>query len=305
MKYSKIIENDVVNGEGVCVSLFVQGCPHRCKGCFNSETWDFEEGRYTYNTDFKVKLHRLINKNGIIRNLSILGGEPLCKENRNDVYSIIRYIRTRQLINNIKIFLWTGYTIEELIKENIPSLIYILKNIDYLIDGPYIESERDITLKWRGSRNQRILTNQEICDIINSNKDKKEKNHMADVSMGTLYDANKAIMQNMEPLDMQELLEQWIHIEDFVQDNDFKYYMLLNREKYDFTLFSIRDKEKNTLIDTYKDLDECLRNRGGILSIERKDNAFEIWLKNNDTKEAFVYYFFPYDNGVIEHGKEV
>lgn len=165
MRYAGIIENDVVNGEGVCLSLFTQGCPHRCKGCFNPDTWNFNGG---IETDVKILTADIINllqKNNIQRNFSVLGGEPLCLENRMEVDFIIKHVKER--FPNIKIFLWTGYTIEELIQKNDLYINEVLKSVDYLIEGPYIEEERDITLKWRGSKNQRILTKEKICDIIN------------------------------------------------------------------------------------------------------------------------------------------
>lgn len=160
MRYAGIIENDVVNGEGVCVSLFTQGCHLRCKGCFNQETWDFKGGIEEDTKLLTYKIMCLIQKNGIQRNFSILGGEPLCLENRTSIGFIVKHIRKR--FPDIKIFLWTGYIIEDLIKKNDLYINEILKATDYLIDGPYIEKERDITLKWRGSRNQRIINLKEL-----------------------------------------------------------------------------------------------------------------------------------------------
>lgn len=161
MRIAGIKENDIVNGEGVCVSVFVQGCPHRCKGCFNPETWDFESGIDFAETGTIVqKIIKLIRKNGVQRNFSILGGEPLCPENIKQVFHIIQCVRN--IYPNIKIFVWTGYTIEELIERKNLYVNEILKRIDYLIDGRFIEEQKDITLKWRGSRNQRILTQKEI-----------------------------------------------------------------------------------------------------------------------------------------------
>lgn len=101
-----------------------------------------------------TKISLLIKKNNVLRNFSILGGEPLCEENIVDVTVIISLIRLMH--PNIKIFLWTGYTMEELIKRTNVYTEVILALIDVLIDGPYIEEERDITLPLRGSRNQRI-----------------------------------------------------------------------------------------------------------------------------------------------------
>lgn len=164
MRYAGIIENDIVNGEGVCLSVFTQGCPHKCRGCFNSKTWDFNGGIKIEDIDKFIKdIVIKIRANGVHRNLSILGGEPLCKENQHFVFLLVKVVK--EAYPDIKIFLWTGYYLE-----NVPKNIYtdfILKNVNVVIDGPFIEEERDITLKLRGSKNQRILTKEKICDIIN------------------------------------------------------------------------------------------------------------------------------------------
>lgn len=171
MRYAGIIENDVVNGEGVCLSVFTQGCPHRCKGCFNPETWDFNGGIEIKDIDkFLQNIISKIKANEIKRNLSILGGEPLCEENR--VFTAMLIFIIKLYFPDIKIFLWTGYTIEELKNMDNSLIDTILVSIDYLIDGPFIEEERDITLKWRGSKNQRILTKEKIYDIINRKENK-------------------------------------------------------------------------------------------------------------------------------------
>lgn len=153
-KYAGLMTNDFVNGEGVCVSYFAQGCPHRCKGCFNPETWDFNGGK-DLPDDIRGQIIKAICANGITRNFSVLGGEPLCEENVEEVENII--IGVRAAFPNIKIFVWTGYTLEQLTIKNSPHINNILTHIDVLIDGPFIESQKDLTLKLRGSKNQRIL----------------------------------------------------------------------------------------------------------------------------------------------------
>ena len=153
MRIANIVKNDVVNGIGVCVSLFTQGCPHHCSGCFNSETWDFNGGYENHN--LKGDIVKAISANGIIRNFSILGGEPLCEENRKMVKEVITAVKIAY--PDIKIFVWTGYTLEELQSENDPDINEILENINVLIDGKYIEELRDLGLPLRGSSNQRVL----------------------------------------------------------------------------------------------------------------------------------------------------
>lgn len=162
MKYAGLMENDIVDGEGVCVSLWTQGCPHHCPGCHNPETWDFEGG-YEVPEDIRGKIVKAISANGITRNFSVLGGEPLCEENLNFVLSIITAVRTAY--PNIKIYIWSGYTFKELIDRQDPRIINILKQSNVLIDGLYEESLRDITLPLRGSSNQNIIVLDEIENL--------------------------------------------------------------------------------------------------------------------------------------------
>ena len=154
MNYAGLNTNDFANGKGVCVSLFVQGCPHHCPGCFNPETWNFEGGE-ELPSDIRGQIIKAISENGIMRNFSILGGEPLCEENIEEIDNIITSVRTAY--PHIKIFVWTGYVLEELQRKNNEIINHILSQIDVLIDGPFIEAEQDITLELRGSKNQRIL----------------------------------------------------------------------------------------------------------------------------------------------------
>lgn len=149
MKYAQIRPIDVTNGEGVGVSLFVQGCPHHCKGCFNQETWDFNKGKdFTSAVEGKI-FEILEKKKEYLSFFSILGGEPLAPQNIEEVKRILQ--RIKRQYPQLKTYVWTGYLFE-----NIPDKT-VLNNIDVLIDGPFIEEQKDITLKLRGSKNQRIL----------------------------------------------------------------------------------------------------------------------------------------------------
>lgn len=150
MRYSKIYKNDTAAGKGINVSVYLQGCPHMCQGCFNPETWDHTQG-YPFTEDTMKEILDAIGANGIQRNLSILGGEPLAPWNLELTEYIVNTVRLHY--PNIKIYLWTGYILEELDEKQKLILLYL----DYLIDGPYIEAERDITLQMRGSKNQRII----------------------------------------------------------------------------------------------------------------------------------------------------
>lgn len=150
MRIAGINKNDMVNcDDGVCVSVWMQGCPHHCKGCHNPETWDFNGGKEVDRQKFANEVAEAINANGIKRHLSILGGEPLAPQNIEDTIYIIDCVKSK--FPEIKVYLWTGYVIEEL-KES-----KILEKIDVLIDGKYDEAKRDLSHKLKGSSNQRVL----------------------------------------------------------------------------------------------------------------------------------------------------
>ena len=146
-------KNDVVNGEGISVSLFLQGCHFHCKGCHNPEAWD-PKGGTEYDEDELInEIIEAISANGIQRNFSILGGEPLDTIRKIDFLNCL-LLTIRKQFPDIKICLWTGYEYEYL--KTVEDYSFILRSINYLIDGPFKIEERDITLKWRGSRNQHI-----------------------------------------------------------------------------------------------------------------------------------------------------
>lgn len=153
MRYTAIKENDIANGPGVNVSFWVQGCKNHCKDCQNPETWSFTGGK-EFTKDTLSNLFKALKANGINRNLSILGGEPLCPENIPITKYIIQQVKEKY--PETKIYLWSGYYYDELIK-NKEIKEEIFPYLDILVDGPYINSQRDITLKWRGSRNQNII----------------------------------------------------------------------------------------------------------------------------------------------------
>jgi anaerobic ribonucleoside-triphosphate reductase activating protein len=154
MNYSGLILNDIAAAPGLCVSFFVQGCPHRCKGCHNPETWEFGRGK-EFTSDTLNQIITGLTAQGIQRDLCIMGGEPLCDENAFLTYLVIQEVKNK--VPEAKVYIWTGYTYEELLNRQHPQVRGALELADVLIDGPYIEAERDITLNMRGSRNQRII----------------------------------------------------------------------------------------------------------------------------------------------------
>lgn len=162
MRFASMRNLDISNGENVGVSLFVQGCPFHCKNCFNSDTWDFNDGK-EWTEETKNKFLELINR-PYIKRVSILGGEPLAEQNLDDVLSLIKEIRCS--FPEKTIWLYTGFTFEKLLfpllinqlpKPEEDKRIEIIRSIDVLIDGEYIDEQKDITLAWRGSKNQRVL----------------------------------------------------------------------------------------------------------------------------------------------------
>lgn len=153
MRYAGIIKNDFSAAPGVSVTFFTQGCPHRCEGCHNPETWDFEGGEeVTHDTILDVI--EAITANGLHRNLCIMGGEPLCPENQFLTNLIINSVKEK--LPDTKVYLWTGYYLKDLDFNN-NRIEQILDKVDYIIDGPFEKDKRDITLFMRGSSNQHIL----------------------------------------------------------------------------------------------------------------------------------------------------
>lgn len=166
MRYAQIRSMDISNGEGVGVSLFVQGCPFHCKNCFNSETWDFNGGK-EWTEETKNKFMELIDR-PYIKRVSFLGGECLAEQNLDEVLKLIYEIRIS--FPEKTIWLYTGYTWEQLVYSRMPSGVgkekeflnwnrrnEIISNIDICIDGEYVDNLKDLTLKWRGSKNQRVI----------------------------------------------------------------------------------------------------------------------------------------------------
>lgn len=154
MRYAGLDKNDFSAAPGVSVSFYTQGCPHRCVGCHNPETWEFNGGK-EFTPQVLNEIITALNANGIKRNLCILGGEPLCEE--NEFLTLLVISEVKQKLPDTKVYIWTGFLYENLLKNHTPHIEKILELTDVVIDGPYIESLRDITLPMRGSSNQRII----------------------------------------------------------------------------------------------------------------------------------------------------
>lgn len=158
--YSKIKTFDIANGEGIRTSIFFSGCEHYCKNCFNSELWDFNVGQSFTKEVYESKIKPTMNEH--ITGISILGGEPLHPNNITATFNLVKWFK--EDFPKKTIWLWSGYTWEELTSKsnsNYKINIGILNNIDVLVDGKYVDELRDISLKWCGSTNQRVINIQE------------------------------------------------------------------------------------------------------------------------------------------------
>ncbi len=142
---------DMNNGDGSRVTLFLDGCEHRCKNCHNPQTWEYGLGK-PLDLWEEAELFSHLEKD-FISGLTLTGGDPLYPKNRLGVYLLVK--KFKQMFPEKTIWLWTGYLYED-IKEN-EELSKILPFIDVLVDGPYVDSLRNIDLKWRGSSNQRVI----------------------------------------------------------------------------------------------------------------------------------------------------
>ena len=158
MRYNLIRKMDISNGPGVRVSVFMQGCHFHCKNCFNSETWDFKAGK-EFNDAVIDKVLNLCDKQ-YIKGLSILGGEPMHPINIDGTTKLAKLFKEKYPQKNL--WVWTGYLYDKDLKDK-----DVMKYIDVLIDGQYIDELHNPTLKWKGSSNQRVI------DVQNSRKENK------------------------------------------------------------------------------------------------------------------------------------
>jgi anaerobic ribonucleoside-triphosphate reductase activating protein len=158
MRYNKIRKMDISNGPGVRVSIFFQGCSFHCKGCFNSETWDFLGGLEF--GDEQIEEILKLAEDDFIEGLSILGGEPMHPKNIEATTMLAK--RFKEKYPNKTIWVWSGFLFDEYIKD-----LEVSKYLDVVVDGQFIEELRNPNLKWKGSSNQRVI------DVVESLKNKK------------------------------------------------------------------------------------------------------------------------------------
>ena len=158
MKYNIVRKMDISNGPGVRVSVFMQGCEFHCKNCFNPETWSFENGKdFTQGTIDEVL--NLCNQD-YIKGLSILGGEPMHPKNIDGTTKLAKAFKEKYPNKNL--WVWSGFKFDEDLKDK-----EVMKYVDVLVDGRYVDEMHNPNLKWRGSSNQRVI------DVQKSLKDKK------------------------------------------------------------------------------------------------------------------------------------
>ena len=164
MYYGKINKCDIANGEGVRVSLFVSGCRNRCEGCFQPETWDFTYGKL-FDRSAAEEIFSAAD-NPSVRGLTILGGEPMEPENQPEILSLIREFKS--LYPEKTVWIYTGNSYEEITgnhRTHTEHTYEILSLADILVDGRFVEEEKSIGLRFRGSKNQRVIDMNKTRDL--------------------------------------------------------------------------------------------------------------------------------------------
>ena len=162
MRYANWYKCDISNGNNVGVSLFVQGCPFHCKGCFNSETWDFNGGKpWT-----KETIERFLSLAGkdYIKRVSILGGEPLADQNVQDVKDLIKTIKN--VYPDKKVWVYTGFNVADILSGDNQTRKDVLNLADTIVDGRFEYDKRDLSIAFRGSRNQHIYEHDDKGNLV-------------------------------------------------------------------------------------------------------------------------------------------
>ncbi len=147
LRIAGVVGDSIVDGPGLRLTVFTQGCPHRCPGCHNPQTHDFAGG---YDAEVE-ELFEQYRENPLLRGVTLSGGEPFCQP--EPLAELARLVHGA----GGDVFCYTGYTYEQLLDLDDPAVAALLREVDVLIDGPYLEAQRDLTLLFRGSANQRLL----------------------------------------------------------------------------------------------------------------------------------------------------
>ena len=163
--YAKINKHDIANGPGVRVSVFLSGCEHYCKGCFNNEAWDFNYGKEFTDEILKEIIDAM--KADYIKGITILGGEPMHPRNIDTLYEIVSDVKNKYPEKTV--WVYTGYTLEEILDQDDIYTLCSLVHIDVLVDGRFVEELKDLSLRFKGSSNQRIIDIPKT--MANDNKD--------------------------------------------------------------------------------------------------------------------------------------
>lgn len=147
LNLSGIVQDSIVDGPGLRIAIFAQGCPHKCTGCHNPETWDFSGG-----TKISVEeVYEIIRQNPLCRGVTFSGGEPFCQA--EEFSRLAKMLKA----DGYEVASYTGYTLEELLALNTPAVLDLLQSLDILIDGRFEIKNRSLELLFKGSTNQRIL----------------------------------------------------------------------------------------------------------------------------------------------------
>ena len=154
MNYATIKNCDIANGPGVRVSLFVSGCTHRCPGCFNEVAWDFDYGEPF--TDETVESILNMLRPAYIQGLTLLGGEPFEPQNQGDIVELLRRVRAE--LPEKSIWAFSGYLFDkDILSGRLGDTSEYLSHLDVLVDGPFVEAKKNLSLRFRGSENQRLI----------------------------------------------------------------------------------------------------------------------------------------------------
>ena len=156
MNYATIKNCDIANGPGVRVSLFVSGCTHHCKGCFNEVAWDFDYGQPFTSETIQTILDMM--KPGYIKGLTLLGGEPFEPQNQGPIVELLRQVK--KTYPDKSIWAFSGYLFEKITSRTLGDWTVtreFLSSLDVLVDGPFVEEKKNLALRFRGSENQRLI----------------------------------------------------------------------------------------------------------------------------------------------------